>query len=167
MTFPSSVKLAEGETTESQPGSTAPPRSLQRLWFAIQRLEWSTLVVLPAGPEISAHAFGGPLHQVGALAMGDRLRLIDATTVELRETAPLILDMASASPVRAAAPRNERVMVLLESVLSRPTGIPIALAADAAVLCVELGKTTLASARETIEIVGAQRFVGCVVLPPR
>ena len=41
----------------------------------------------------------------------------------------------------------------------------MALAADAALLCVEMGTTAIAAARETMQIVGAQRFLGCITLP--
>ncbi len=160
--------IPEEPPADVLPWTGVPPLSMQQLWFSIQRLEWSTLVVVPAGPETSALDFGRPLFEVGRLAMGDRLRLLDARKVELGGTAPLILDMTGASPVRAAGPPwNERVLVLIEPVVSHPSGIPIALAADAALLCVEMGKSSLASARETVQILGAQRFVGCVTLPAR
>jgi len=144
-----------------------PPLGMQQLWFSIQRLEWSSLVVVPAGPGSSALDFGRPLYQVARLTLGDRIRLLDARGVMLTRIAPLILDMAGASEGRSSSPeRKDRVLVLLESVLSHPPGVPIALAADAALLCVEMGTTTLAAARETIQLIGAQRFVGCVTLPP-
>ena len=44
---------------------------------------------------------GRPLYEVGHLAMGDRLRLLDAREVKLDKTAPLILDMTGASPLAA------------------------------------------------------------------
>ncbi len=147
--------------------SGTPPASLQQLWFAVQRLSWTSLVIMPAGPETSAFEVATTLHEIGKLTMGDRLRLIDARGVKLTGTAAVILDMSSAAPVRAAQdPRNERVLVLIDWVLAEPSGVPIALAADAALLCVELGKTTVAGARETVQLVGRQRFVGCITYSP-
>jgi hypothetical protein len=161
-------KLAEPAPAETANWSGVPPLSMQQLWFAVQRLEWASLVIVPADGNSSAIDFGRPLYEVGHLAMGDRLRLLDAREVKLDKTAPLILDMTGASRPHATGPqqRSERVLVMVESVLAAPSAIPVALAADAAILCVELGKTSLAGARETIQILGSQRFVGCITLPP-
>jgi hypothetical protein len=160
-------KLAEPAPAETANWPGVPSLSMQQLWFAIQRLEWASLVIVPADGNSSAIDFGKPLYDVGHLAMGDRLRLLDARDVKLDKTAPLILDMTGASRPHAAGPqqRGERVVVMIESVLAAPSAIPVALAADAAILCVELGKTSLAGARETIQILGSQRFVGCITLP--
>lgn len=159
-------KLATEAGPDLHAGSSSPALPMQQLWFSIQRLPWSSLVLLPADPETSSDAVGKALHEVGRLTMGDRLRLLDARGLQLPATAPLILDMSGASPVRpAGADRSERVLVLVESVLSQPSGIPVALAADAVVLCLTLGKTPVASARETLKLVGEQRFVGCVTIP--
>ena len=76
---------------------------------------------------------------------------------------PLILEMTGGGLTRGAG--GERVLVVIDSVLSHPSGVPVALAADAALLCVEMGKTSIAAARETLQIVGAQRFLGCITLP--
>jgi hypothetical protein len=161
-------KLAEPAPAETANWSGVPPLSMQQLWFAVQRLEWASLVIVPADGNSSAIDFGRPLYEVGHLAMGDRLRLLDAREVKLDKTAPLILDMTGASRPHATGPqqRSERVLVMVESVLAAPSAIPVALAADAAILCVELGKTSLSGARETIQILGSQRFVGCITLPP-
>ena len=141
-----------------------PSLSLQQLWFSIQRREWSSLVAVPADRDMPVMDFVKPLYDVGRLAMGDNLRLVDAREVKLTRTAPLIVEMTGAGrgPGRKG---GERVLVVIDSVLSHPSGVPVALAADAALLCVEMGKTSLTAARETLQIVGAQRFLGCITLP--
>ena len=141
-----------------------PSLSLQQLWFSIQRREWSSLVAVPADRDMPVMDFVKPLYDVGRLAMGDNLRLVDAREVKLTRTAPLIVEMTGA--VRGPGSKGgERVLVVIDSVLSHPSGVPVALAADAALLCVEMGKTSLTAARETLQIVGAQRFLGCITLP--
>ena len=57
-----------------------------------------------------------------------------------------------------------RVVVALEPVVSNPFGIAIALAADAVLLCITLGETRLDAARQTVEAIGAERFIGCAVV---
>ena len=162
-------KLADVAQLEAPKSPSGPPSlSMQHLWFTIQRLQWASLVVVPADANSSAEEFGRPLYEIGKLAMGDRLRLLDARDLKVDRTASLILDMAGANRPHNAPSResSERVLVMVESVLAVPSAIPVALAADAAILCVELGKTSLAGARETIQILGSQRFVGCITLPP-
>src|SRR5260370_7451413 len=58
-----------------------------------------------------------------------------------------------------------QVIVALEPVVSNPLGIAVAMAADAALLCVTLGEAPLASAKRTIEMIGRERFIGVVVVP--
>lgn len=160
-------KLAPDATGEEAPWSGGmPPLATQQLWFSLQRLEWAALVIVPADAEGSGMDFARPLYEVGKLAMGDRLRLLDARNAKLNAIAPLILDMTGAAP-RAAVAYGERVLVVIDSVISSPSGIPVALAADAALLGVEIGKSSLASAQETLQILGPGRFVGCVTLPPK
>jgi len=145
----------------------SPPLQVQQLWFSLQRLEWSTLVVVPAGPESSGMDFGRPLYEVGRLALGERLRLLDARQTQVSGTAGVILDMLGADARRPARTQwSERVLVVIESVVSHPTGIPLALASDAMVLGVELGRSSLISARRTLDTLGRSRFVGCLTLPP-
>jgi hypothetical protein len=159
------VELAEEVSGDTQSGGSGPPVSLQQLWFTLQREEWSSLVVMPAGPETSALDVARTLHELGKLTMGERLRLLDARGVPLSGTAPFILEMTGSSPVRPAQDaRSERVLVVVDWVMAEPSGIPIALAADAVLLCVQLGKTTFASARHVIELIGAQRFMGCITV---
>jgi hypothetical protein len=139
-----------------------PSLSLQQLWFSIQRHEWSSLVAVPADRDMPVMDFVKPLYDVGRLAMGENLRLVDARDVKLTRTAPLIVEITGGA---TRGKGGERVLVVIDSVLSHPSGVPVALATDAALLCVEMGKTSIAAARETLQIVGAQRFLGCITLP--
>jgi hypothetical protein len=62
---------------------------------------------------------------------------------------------------------HPRVIVALEPVVANPFGIAVALASDAALLCLTLGETRLDSARRTVELIGPERFVGCAVVRRR
>src|SRR5215470_558378 len=100
-----------------------PSLSLQQLWFSLQRREWSTLVAIPADRNLPVMDFVRPLYEVGRLAMGDRLRIVDAREVTLTRTAPLILEMTGGGPSRGPGGQSgERVLVVIESVLSHPSG---------------------------------------------
>jgi hypothetical protein len=156
------VKAGDEAPAEQGPWAGIPALGLQQLWFQLQRREWFSLALIPADEETSALDFARPLYEVGRLALGERLRLIDAREVELSRTAELILDITGAAATRS----GERVLVTVQSVLSNPAGVPLALAADAALLCVELGKSSLGGVHQTVEIVGPARFIGCITLPP-
>jgi hypothetical protein len=145
---------------------TAPAASAQALWFSLQNKPWSSLAVIPAGPGESSLAAANALYDVGALVSGGPMRLLDARMVTLASTASFILNMTSlvaASGERRSGP-GQRAVVVLASVIDQPAGIPIALTADAVVLTLVLGTTTLDAARKTVELVGADRVLGCILL---
>jgi hypothetical protein len=154
----------------SVPGGTQPPPGVpagptaqaQALWFSIQDKDWSSLVVLPAGPGESALAVARALHEVGSRA-GGPIRFLDGRTVTLASSASFILSMTSSvSP--SGEPQRRRSVVVLTSVLEKPASVPVALAADAVVLTVALGATSVDAARRTVELVGAEHILGCVTV---
>jgi hypothetical protein len=57
-----------------------------------------------------------------------------------------------------------QVIVAVQSVVQQPLGIAVARAADAVVLCVEMGHTRIAAAKRTIELIGRERIAGCVLV---
>jgi hypothetical protein len=139
----------------------------QSLWFAVRSKPWASLAVLPAGPRESALAVANGLYDVGALASGGPMRLLDARAVNLTSSASFIVNMSSlVSGPGERRTGEQRVIVLLSSVIEQLAGVPVVLAADAVLLTVTLGKTTIDSARRTLELLGADRVIGCVLVPP-
>jgi hypothetical protein len=68
------------------------------------------------------------------------------------------------SPADETAVKSGAVVVAIQPVVVEPLGVAIAQAASAVVLCVALGRTRLASARRTVELIGAERIAGAYVL---
>jgi hypothetical protein len=138
------------------------------LWFAVQSRPWSSLAVVPAGPGESALAVGNALYDVGALVSGGPMRLLDARAVTLASSANFIVNMSSlvSAPGERRTGGAQRVVVVLSSVIEQLAGVPIVLSADAVVLTMTLGKTTVDSARRTLELVGESRVLGCILVPP-
>ncbi len=134
------------------------PVELRRLWFAAVRREWSSLVVVPAHEGGSAIRVAEALVQIGSIHGSRPVRLIDARTHLLSEAARLVVEMTS------CVAAGEIAIVVVDSVVGSETGIPLLLAADAALLCVTLGESDFVSAQRTIEMVGRERFLGSVVL---
>ena len=135
-----------------------PSSEIQRLWFATLKKDWSSLVVLPAHPGGAATSVARALAQVASLHKDNPIKLISGEGADLQNASRLIIDMTT----HVAA--GGLVIVVLESVVSNPAGIPVALAADAALLCIQLGETDFESAERTVELIGDSRFVGAVTL---
>ncbi|MBX7115883.1 MAG: hypothetical protein K1X64_16255 [Myxococcaceae bacterium] len=129
---------------------------LARLWFAALKKEWSSLAVLPAHAQGSAAAVAKGLAKVAAQHRDNAIRLISAEGADVAATSRVIIDLTQHVAHGGVA------IVVLDSVLSNPAGIPIAMATDAALLCVELGVADVAAAQKTMEIIGASRFLGAV-----
>ncbi len=145
---------------EPKPLTPQSNRELQQLWFAVLKREWSSLVVVPSHPGSSGLNIARELASIASIHRGTEVKLINAESAELRGTSRLIVEMTSV--VRA----GQMCIVAVDSVVENQAGIPLALAADAALLLVTLNETELASARKTLELVGPSRFVGSVVVRP-
>jgi hypothetical protein len=120
----------------------------------LQSRAWRTLAVVPA----EAGMPGG--HAARALAAiaaenGEALDLFDARSTELgRATAE----------VAAAAGGSRRVLVVTGAIDEDLATIPLARAADAVLLCVSIGATSLRAAAELMAAIGKERFVGSLSL---
>ncbi len=69
----------------------------------------------------------------------------------------------NARPARLLPPAGQ-VVVAIQPIVVEPLGVAIAQAADAVVLCVELGRTRFKAARRTIELIGRERIAGTVLV---
>lgn len=95
-------------------------------------------------------------------AAAENKRTIDVTA---RKGAPEIVDADGAdgepgSDVLALAP-TARLVIAIPAVVSEPLGLAATSSADAIVLTIEMGRTRIADARRTIELIGRERIVGC------
>jgi hypothetical protein len=143
-----------------------PGREFQELWFALARQSWRSMVLVPADEGASAAATATSLAEVGR-----RLReapvtfFIVADPLDYSSAAHLAASVASTDQaVGAGVAPAGRVIVAIQPVVVEPLGVAVAQAADAAVLCVELGRTRLAAARRTIDLVGRDRIAGCILI---
>ena len=146
----------------------APAPDLQQLWFRTLQYDWSSLVVVPTHSRCSAADIAQALGDMAALHRGVPITHIVASDLEMAGTSEVITamvlhdpDVVPSGPTRPWHGRN--AVVAIDPIISNPAGIAVVLAADAAVLCVKLGHTRLADAQRTIDLVGRERFIGCVV----
>jgi hypothetical protein len=143
-----------------QSGGHAPiDPAWQRIWLRAQGREWVSLAVVGS----SARAPDAAMKVAGMLAriseeLGQPLVVIDARAVELRTMAALQARMRSLSA------RGTRAIAVLQLPMENPITVPIAQAADAAMLCVFLDESRVTSSEQTIEQIGRDHFLGTVVL---
>lgn len=119
---------------------------------------WRSLVVVPAQPGLSAKRVASALVDVAGLVRGASARLFDAEGLELAGASRLIVEMTTHVEAGGLA------VVCLESVVRKPAGIPLALAADAALLVVHLGLSSTEDAKKTMALIGEEKFLGAVTL---
>jgi hypothetical protein len=142
----------------TEPALPVPGRDWQQLWFAALQHPWSSLVIVPAQPNLSALPAARALVAVGRLYHQRSVHLLEAERTDPAATGFVI----SSAKNRVAA--GEQVIIAVDSPLSHPVAIPLARAADAALLLVPLGRTRLSWARNTIDYIGRQHFIGSIAL---
>ena len=131
---------------------------LQHLWISLQQRSWRSLAVLGAAKGVPTLDTANSLAQIAWWYAGEPSCVFDMRDLSLRLLEHQIRDMA------AQLQGGERVFVALRSLSENPTASPLAKAADAVVLCVELGKTDIKSARRAIAAVGRDRFLGTILV---
>ncbi|RKH39216.1 hypothetical protein D7Y23_36770, partial [Corallococcus sp. AB050B] len=102
---------------------------------------------------------GQALMDAGAPYPEPPLRLVDATGIEPAGAPRMVQE------VRRRVEQGERVVVAIDSLITHPASLPLALAADTALLVVTLGETDFGSAQKTLQLVGEDRFAGSVTFP--
>ncbi|MCI0669384.1 MAG: hypothetical protein L0Y64_02865 [Myxococcaceae bacterium] len=151
------------QVTEAAEAAAAPmlrERELQQLWFATLRTSWSSLVVMDTHPGGGALEVAKALADVGGVQRGSDVRLIEATGAELGRAASIISEMTT------HVLNGGLAVAAVDPVVQSQTGVPIAMAADAVLLVVTLGRTGLDAVERTVELVGRERILGCVALHP-
>lgn len=167
-----------------------PSRDFQELWFATRRREWQSLVIVPSSPGSSVLHVAQALGEVGGAIRMSPVKVVNAEGMDLDRIAVLVMDMSgevtaeahpevkssvwtsgssggSAGwdvPTTRAAPPERATIIAIDAVAENPLILPVALAADAVLLCVEIGRTRLEDARHTVELIGRDRIIGTVLL---
>lgn len=133
---------------------------LQLLWLALQQRTWRSLAVMAASAGIETLPVADTLAKLAWAYTGQPTCVFDMRDLNLRLLEHQIRDMA------AQLQGGERVFVALRSMNENPTAVPLAMAADAVVLCVALGRTDIRAAQRTLSAIGRERFLGTLIVPP-
>lgn len=152
-------------------------QQLGLVWTQL-RGDWSWLVVVPSEPDISTAEITHALSQIGSRLSARPIDFIEAVDLDLDKSSWLIGRLGTAvgpretwgQPSGGGHPGTDwtrpttKTLVSLESPLANPLALPVALAADGVVLCVRRGRSRLASIRSTVEALGADRVLCCVLI---
>lgn len=174
-------------------GDASSGREYQELWLSIARMDWASVVLVPTDNGGSAADLATMLAGVGTQLRDTPVTAIVAHRIDYAsvralanlqprlqsglpwpgaiEVAPTPVDPAEPEP----APRGRmheafpmpplgRAIVAIPPIVDEPLGVAVAQAADAVVLCIRLGKTQITSARRTIDLIGADRVIGAVLV---
>jgi hypothetical protein len=131
---------------------------LQSLWLSLQRRSWQSLAIVAAAKGVPTLETANSLARISWSFTGQPATVFDLQDLSLRLLEHQTRDMAE--QLRG----GERIFVALRSPGENPTASPIAQAADAVVLCLELGKTDIKTARQTVAAIGKEKFIGTILV---
>ncbi len=161
--------MSEEDGPVESPGAivVAPPQRspladdvrMQHLWLGLEKRPWRSLAVVSASKGVATLSAANSLAKIAWWYTGVPTCVFDMRDLSLRLLEHQLRDMAS------QLHGGERIFIALRSTSENPTAVPLAQAADAAVLCVELGKTDMKAAERTLDAVGRQKFLGTILVP--
>jgi hypothetical protein len=131
---------------------------LTKLWLAIRRKPWRSLAVVAGSTDISTIEISNTLAKMAWSYLGRASCVVDCRDLSLR------LVEYQLREVGAYVDEGRSVIVSLRSIAENPATIAIAGALEAAVLCVRLGESSIASALQAIQEIGRPKFIGSIVL---
>jgi hypothetical protein len=134
-----------------------PGNEWQRIWFLARQQNWMSLAVVPSDPSIDAKSVATTLAQTGRTAE-QAVDVVIGTEARLESVHQLLENIG------AAVARGTLVIVPVDPVADNASAIALIQATSAALLLVRLGETTLTTARDVIDIVGRDRFIGSVAM---
>jgi hypothetical protein len=131
----------------------------QLLWLATQQRAWRSLAVVGADESVETIEVANMFAKLAWWYRGQPSSVADFRDLTLRLVDHQLRDVAQqleSDPVT--------IVIALRSIFENPTVVPVASAVDAAVLCVRIGVTKMASARRTVDTIGRDRFIGTIVV---
>jgi hypothetical protein len=143
-----------------------PGRELQELWFTLCQRDWRSVVLVPAGEGESAGAYALGLGEVGRWLRENPVTFVMKDALDYASGTQIVAAAGSAGQASSGRPNAPagRVIVAIQPVTVEPLGLAIAQAADAVIVCVELGRSRLRDVERTVELVGRERLAGCFLV---
>lgn len=149
-------ELARSGEAVAETGSSA---ELQRTCVAMLRGPWSTLAVVATDPRSPALELVNALVDTARAYRLAPVRAMNGTGANSAQVARLL------DAIGEARSGGGRIAIAVDDPVENPGRMPLVFGADAVVLLVRLGTSTVRSVEATAELVGRDRIVGCVVVP--
>jgi hypothetical protein len=135
--------------------------ALQKLWLATQRREWRSLAVVAGSKGVPTVDVANMLAKIAWWYRGEPTCVFDLRELSLRLVEHQIQEITE------QVDQGGRVIIALKSIFENPTAIAVAEIADASVLCLRLGKSSMSQAEQTLEEIGRGRFIGSIIVNPK
>jgi hypothetical protein len=130
---------------------------LQNLWLSLQKTSWQVLAVVPATRQIGGLEVANLIAEVAWHYRGEPTVVLDLRDINLR-----VVEYHK-KEIEAHTKKGASVIVALSAIQQNPSTIALARAADAAVLVVRLGDTSMKSATSTVAEIGHDHFAGMIL----
>lgn len=131
----------------------------QRMWLRTQSREWRVLALVPGDEHTSTFDVANLLVRL-ALDHGEAIQVADLRDVGLKHVDAIL------EGTRWDTSQGSRMIFATRSASANLATVPLARAADCAILCVSPGLTSLGTARDTVEQIGQEHFLGSLVVRP-
>ena len=129
----------------------------QRMWLRTQSLDWRTLALVPGDDQTSTFDVANLIARL-ALDHGEAIRVADMRALRLKHVEAFL------EGARWEASQGTRVIFAARSASTNLATVPVARAADCAILCASLGSTSLEALRVTVEQIGRKHFLGSLLV---
>jgi hypothetical protein len=126
------------------------------VWFTLIEHPWTSIVIVPSEANASSIVVARALADVGNVYEENGVQLIEA------ERLPPAIARHVIATMTKRAESGARTVVAVSSPLVDYNAIPIARAADASILLVKVGATSLSNAKKTVSMIGKQCFIGSI-----
>lgn len=161
--------------------STPPPAApfaapdLVALWFVLAQRSWTSLAVVPADPHGSSEDLVHALVEAGTRLGAVPVTALTRATMDARSAGPLAelqrhparepaLAPGTAHEGLLLSPGRGRIVIALPPVIEDPMGLAVTQASSLVAVVIAPGRTRLADARRTIELIGRERIAGCILV---
>lgn len=133
----------------------------QRMWLCTQSRDWRTLALVPGDERTSTVDVANLIAKLGR-DHGESIHVADLRNLRLKHVGAFL------EGSRWDVGQGDRIIFVTRSASANMATVPLARAADCAILCVSLGMTSLEGVRDSIEQIGREHFLGSLLVrsPP-
>jgi hypothetical protein len=156
------MTTVEFDTNRPSRSHSAVPQGIdsvwQRLWFATLESPWTSLAIVPSDPGIDTTVIAESFAAAGRCHGARSVQIVNGVGAAVSNVEAL------GASVAAGAARGDLVVVPVDAIDENSAAIPLIRICSAVLLAVRIGDSRVASAKAVVEIAGAVRVVGSVVI---